>query len=73
MADGSTVAINRMYTQHGRKKFQGVWGTYNGNKVFGFLNKDDKLEGFSTFDEMMQGAYAAGLPEFKDEDIDFDR
>lgn len=73
MKNGGVVDNNRMYTQHGRRKFQGVWGTYKGSKIFGFLNNEDKLVGFSTLEEMMQGAYATGLHEFKDDDIDFGR
>jgi hypothetical protein len=67
MTEGATVDNNnKMYTFHGRKKFQGVWMKINHVPSLTFISDKGEVidvQGYTTIDEMMKMAYSPDLPE----------
>ena len=69
MVETNSTDINtRMYTFHGRKKYQGKWMLVNNKPALTFTEGQEGAEtvvGYTTIDEMIQMAYKPGLPEAK--------
>lgn len=58
----------RMYTVHGRKKYQGQWLLINGSPALAYTEcaeGKDRVVGYTTLNEILQMAFSPGLEEIK--------
>ena len=54
---------DRMYTQHGIKKAQGILSEINGKKALATF-VGDEIEGYSTLEEIQEQFYKRDLPKY---------
>lgn len=54
---------DRMYTQHGLKKAQGILSEINGKKALATF-EGDEIVGYSTLEEIQEQFYKRDLPKF---------